>query len=76
MEHLSSPTAFTKEFEGDLDQINEALDQVSKMVDQAEMGNEAILETKEFKRSFIDLMHQVNRLQNLIELYNQKINKP
>lgn len=76
MENLSTPTAFAEAFELDLDQVNEALDQVSKMVDQAEMGNEAILETKEFKRSFIELMHQVNRLQKLTELYNQKINKP
>lgn len=75
MEKLKSPDAFTEAFENDMTQINEALDRVTEMVDQAEMGQEEILDSKEFKRYFFDLLQQVNHLQNLIELYNQKVTR-
>ncbi len=76
MELLKSPDAFTQAFEKEMTQINEALDRVTQMVDQAEMGNEEVLDSKEFKKSFFDLLQQVNHLQNLIELYNQKVTGP
>ncbi len=76
MEKLKSPDAFTEAFESEMTQINEALERVTKMVDQAEMGQEEVLDSKEFKRYFFDLLQQVNHLQNLIELYNQKVTGP
>lgn len=76
MANLKTPEAFTQAFERDMAQINQALNRVSQMVDQAEMGQEEVLDSNEFKKYFFDLLQQVNHLQNLIELYNQKMTGP
>lgn len=76
MEALNTPDAFTKAFEQEMQQINQSLDKVSDMIEQADMGNEEIIDSKEFKQYFYKLLNEVNRLQNLIELYNQKVTEP
>lgn len=73
IEELKSPDAFTQAFEQEMAQIEDSLKRVSEMVDQAEMGQEEVLDSKAFKKYFFDLLQQVNQLQNLIDLYNQKL---
>ncbi len=76
MDSLKTPDAFKKAFEEEMDQINQSLDKVSDMIEKAEMGDEEIVDSNEFKKYFYDLLNEVNRLQNLIELYNQKVTQP
>ncbi len=73
---IRTPDAFKKAFEEEMDQINYSLDKVSDMIEQADMGDEEIVDSNEFKKYFYDLLNEVNRLQNLIELYNQKVTAP
>ncbi len=76
MEALGSPDAFKQAFEKEMSQINQSLEKVSNMIDQADMGDEEIIDSNEFKKYFYELLNEVNRLQNLIELYNQKVTQP
>lgn len=76
MDSLQTPDAFKKAFEEEMGQINQSLDKVSDMIEKAEMGDEEIVDSNEFKKYFYDLLNEVNRLQNLIELYNQKVTQP
>lgn len=76
MDSLKTPDAFKQAFEQEMGQINESLDKVSDMIEQAEMGDEEIIDSNEFKKYFYELLNEVNRLQNLIELYNQKVTDP
>ncbi|MCH9632455.1 MAG: hypothetical protein S4CHLAM6_07910 [Chlamydiae bacterium] len=76
IDSLQTPDAFKKAFEEEMDQINQSLDKVSDMIEKAEMGDEEIVDSNEFKKYFYDLLNEVNRLQNLIELYNQKVTQP
>lgn len=73
IQELKTPEAFTQAFEKEMQQVEDSLNEVSKMIDAAEMGEEEILESKAFKKSFLDLLYQVHHLQNLIDLYNQKL---
>ena len=76
IQSLQTPDAFKKAFEEEMAQINQSLDKVSDMIEKAEMGDEEIVDSNEFKKYFYDLLNEVNRLQNLIELYNQKVTEP
>lgn len=76
LDALRTPDAFKKAFEEEMDQINESLEKVSDMLEKAEMGDEEIVDSNEFKKYFYNLLNEVNRLQNLIELYNQKVTDP
>ncbi len=76
VEALNSPDAFKKTFEEEMTRINQALDKVSELIEQADAGDEEIIDGKEFKKYFYDLLLEVYRLQNLIQLYNEKLNLP
>lgn len=76
MDALKTPDAFQQAFKQEMSQINESLDKVSNMIEQAEMGDEEIIDSNEFKKYFYELLNEVSRLQNLIELYNQKVTDP
>ena len=76
LSHLKSPDAFTQAFQDEMSKINISLEKVSHMVEEADMGNEEIIDSNEFKQYFHHLLNEVNRLQNLIELYNQKMTGP
>lgn len=73
MESLNSPTAFSQAFESDMQAMEQTLEQVTQYIDQAKQGHQDVLKSKAFKSSYLDLMKQVYRLQNLVQLYNQKI---
>ena len=73
---LKTPDAFTEQFQKEMSSINESLDKVNVMIEKADMGDEEIIDSNEFKKYFYNLLNEVNRLQNLIELYNQKITGP
>ncbi len=76
LDALDTPDAFKQAFQGEMQQINQSLDKVGDMIEKADAGDEEIIDSKEFKQYFYQLLNEVNRLQNLIELYNQKVTQP
>ena len=56
-----------------MSEINTSLDQFNQMVENSETSEETMEGSEEFKKYFYDLLKQVIRLQNLIQLYNEKL---
>ncbi len=76
MDNLNSPDQFKQALENKMDKINISLEKVNAMIEKAEAGDKEIVDSNEFKTYFYQLLNEVNRLQNLIEMYNLKVTSP
>lgn len=73
MEALKTPREFKTYFENELDEVSNSLSRISILVEKSQEEKVKIEGDKEFKQAFLDLLQQVRQLQNLVELYNQKL---
>ncbi len=73
MNSLKTPKEFRKYFETEMDQVTTSLSRLSQLVDKAASKHEDIMDDNAFEKVFGDLLREVTQLQEIVELYNEKL---
>lgn len=78
LQKLSSPQQFRNYFNDEVDQISTSLSRVSMVLDKTG-GNRPeypLVENKEFKKVFAELMRRVKGIEDSLKMYNQQLIEP
>lgn len=78
LQKLSSPQQFRNYFNDEVDQISTSLSRVSMVLDKSG-GNSPeypLVENKEFKKVFADLLRRVQGIEDSLKMYNQQLIEP
>jgi phospholipid/cholesterol/gamma-HCH transport system substrate-binding protein len=72
LNNLETADQFKNYFNQEIDQINTAMERLTMVVDRAEEKH-AVLETRDFREDFAELLRKVDTLADNLRLYNQKL---
>jgi phospholipid/cholesterol/gamma-HCH transport system substrate-binding protein len=72
---LDTPNNFKTYFEGEVDQINMAMERISMLIDKMQQTPDraTILTDPLFRKDFDELLRQANELSETLKLYNQQL---
>jgi phospholipid/cholesterol/gamma-HCH transport system substrate-binding protein len=72
---LKSPQEFKSYFQSEVDDITTSLARISMLLEKAKTQKEKdkIIQSPNFKKDFVNLMHQIDEMSNAIKLYNEQL---
>lgn len=73
LEKLSSPNAFAKYFNEEMDQISSSLCRVSMVLNESECYPQSLIYNPEFTQRFAELLRRIENMEETLKMYNEQV---